>query len=102
MLPRVVRCLKEADVARLTVSRVHAIGAGVDPDVAKLSLDECSECGDKALVQCICEADRSEALAELVARTARTGRRGDGIVSLHPVVAVWKIRTGDRGPGVLS
>lgn len=31
MLDRVVHALKEAGVPRLTVTKVHAIGAGVDP-----------------------------------------------------------------------
>ncbi len=35
--------------------------------------------------------------SELIAKAARTGRRGDGIVSVHPVQDVMKIRTGTRG-----
>ena len=31
-----------------------------------------------------------------------TGRRGDGIVSLHPVAEVVKIRSGSRGLGALA
>lgn len=97
MLDRVVRQLKDAGVPRLNVARVHAIGAGVDPASAKLSLEEGSEYVDKALVQFICADERCAMHTELIARAARTGRRGDGIVSVHPVLNVTKIRNGASG-----
>jgi nitrogen regulatory protein PII len=97
MLDRVVRGLKEAGVPRLTVTRVHAIGAGVDPASTKLSLEEGSAYADKAQVQFICGGDRREMYTELIARLAHTGRQGDGIVSVHPVLAVTKLRTGASG-----
>lgn len=97
MLERVVRALKESGVPRLTVTHVHAIGAGVDPASAKLSLEEGSEYVEKALVQFICAGERCGMYGELIARAARTGRRGDGIVSVHPVLSVTKVRTGAEG-----
>ncbi len=97
MLERVVRALKQSGVPRLTVTRVHALGAGVDPDRAKLSLEEGSEYLEKALVQFICAGERCHEYAELISRAARTGRRGDGIVSVHPVLGVQEIRTGEQG-----
>jgi nitrogen regulatory protein PII len=54
--------------------------------------DEGVEEMDKALVEFICDAARAEMFAELLARAARTGRRGDGIVSVHPALSVVKIR----------
>lgn len=102
MLERVVRGLKESGVPRLTVTRVHAIGAGADPASAKLSLDEGSEYADKALVRFICAGERCQMFTELIARSARTGRRGDGIVSVHPVLAVTKVRTGATGLEALA
>ncbi len=97
MLDRVVRCLKEVGVPRLTVTRVHAIGAGVDPKFERFSFDEGSAYADKAQVEFICEATRYPELVELVAQAARTGRHGDGIVSVQPVDGVTKVRTGVRG-----
>lgn len=102
MLERVVSSLKQSGVPRLMVSRVHAIGAGVDEARAKLSLEEGSAYADKALVECICAAERAPELVALVTRTARTGQRGDGIVSVHPVLDVIKVRTGGRGVAALE
>lgn len=97
MLDRVVRTLKQSGVPRLTVTRVHAIGAGVDPASARLSLDEGSEYADKALVQFVCAGERCEMFTELIAAAARTGRGGDGVAYIQPVLAVTKIRTGATG-----
>lgn len=102
MLDRVVHCLKESGVPRLTVTRVHAVGRGVDPATASVSLDEGTEYADKAIVQFICGRDRCEMFTELITCSARTGRRGDGIVSVHPVLTVTKIRTGATGLGALT
>ena len=101
MLDRVVCCLKESGVPRLTVTRVHAIGAGVDPASAKLSLEEGSAYADKAQVQFICASDKCEVYIKLISSAAWTGRRGDGIVSAHPVQHTAKIRTGAEGLAAL-
>ena len=101
MLDRVVRMLKEAGVPRMTVTRVHAIGAGVDAAMAKLSLEEGSEYADKALVQFVCGGERCAMYTELICRAACTGRRGDGIVYVQPVLGVTKIRTGETGLAAL-
>lgn len=97
MLDRVVRQLKECGVPRLTVTRVHAIGAGVDPESEKFSLHEATAYADKAQVQFICDCAQCDMLVELIATSARTNRRGDGIISVHPVTNVTKIRTGVEG-----
>lgn len=97
MLDRVVRSLKDAGVPRLTVARVHAIGAGVDPATVRFSLDDGSAYADKALVQFICGGDRCQSLTDTIAEAARTGRAGDGIVSVHPVHTVTKVRTRVEG-----
>jgi len=102
MLDRVVRTLKESGVPRLTVTRVHAIGAGVDPASERFSLDEGSAYAEKAEVQFICGGNRCEMFTELIARAARTGRAGDGIVSVRPVLSVTKIIDGAGGLDALQ
>jgi nitrogen regulatory protein P-II 1 len=102
MLDRVVRTLKEAGVPRMTVTHVHAIGAGADPGSARYATEEGSEYAKTAQVEFICTGERCEMYAELIANAARTGRRGDGIVSVHPVLGITKIRTGARGLEALA
>ncbi len=102
MLDRVVHELKTCGVPRLTVVKVHAIGAGVDPKTARISFEEGTPYADKALVQFICASERCDMLTELLAKVARTGQRGDGIISVHPVLSVVKIRTGAEGLAALA
>jgi len=97
MLDRLVHRLKESGIPRLTVTRVHSIGAGVDPASAKLSLEEATEYADKALVRFICAAEHHPGFTELIRQTARTGRPGDGIVYVLPVLALAKIRNDITG-----
>lgn len=102
LLDAVVHCLKRAGVPRLMVQRVHAIGSGVDPASAKISFREGSEYAEKGMVSFICARNRCAMFTELIARAARTERPGDGIVSVHPVSEVTKIRTGVRGLEALA
>lgn len=102
MLDRVVHRLKECGVPRLTVTKVHAVGAGVDPATAKISFEEGTEYTDKAMVQFICSGDRCDMFAELICRCAHTGRRGDGIVSVHPVLGVQRVANGAKGLEALT
>ena len=102
LLDSVVHCLEGAGVPRLAVERVHAIGSGVDPDAVRISFDEGSEYAEMGRVRFICRGERCGMYVELISNAARTGRPGDGIVSVHPVIDVTKIRTGARGPAALG
>ena len=101
MLDGVIRALRDNGIPRLTVTRVHAIGVGVDAALAKLSVQEGAEYADKALIQFVCGSGQCDHLTGLLARTAWTGRRGDGIVYVMPVHSVTKLRTGATGLAAL-
>ncbi len=102
VLDRVIHALRTAGCPRLTVSHVHAIGAGVDPTAAAVSLLEGSAVSEVALIQLVCGVGDADALTQAVSGAARTGHRGDGIVTRHPVLAVTKIRTGVTGREALA
>lgn len=102
-LSRVLHALEEAGVPRSTMSHVHGVGAGVDPAEARLSLGE--EGGtymDKVLLRVLCGEERRNEMVDLIATTARTGKQGDGVVSVHPVLDVVSVRTGRRGPAAVE
>ncbi len=97
MVDRVIHTLKDSGVPRLSVAHVHSLGAGVDPESKQISLEEATTYTEKARVCFICESERAEMFAELIARAARTGHRGDGIIFVRPILGVTKILSGVTG-----
>lgn len=100
-VPDLVQALKGTDVTRFYLSRVHAVGAGVDPEDFRVSLDDGSVYAEKTRVEFLCRAKRTEALVEVVREWARTGHRGDGVVVVSDVLDVVNVRTGDRDVAAL-
>jgi nitrogen regulatory protein P-II 1 len=101
VLDRVVHAVRDAGAVRLSVMQVHAIGAGADPETARLSLLEGSAFAQAHVVQVICPASLAQTMTQAILAVARTGRRGDGIIVESPLTAVTKIRTGERGADAL-
>lgn len=95
-LSRLVQALKKAKVTRFYVSRVHALGAGVDPEDFRVSMDEGEAFTEKTKVEFLCLASRMEELVELIRVCAQTGHRGDGVIIVSEVTDVVNVRTGDH------
>ena len=95
-VPDLMHALKSAEVARFYLSRIHAVGAGVDPQDFRLSLDEGGIYTEKTKIEFLCAAERVDELVEVVREWARTGHRGDGVVVVSPVTDVVNVRTGDH------
>lgn len=95
-LPELVDALEKAGVTRVFVSRIHALGAGVDPEDYQLSLDDGQAYTQKAKVEFLCPTESVEAAVDLIREWACTGHRGDGLVIVSDVKSVVNVRTGDR------
>lgn len=93
----VVHALLQAEVPRLHVSHVHALGAGVDPADAHLSLEEGASFTEKARIDALCRPEDVERVIEAVREHAATGRKGDGTVTVAAVERVVSVRTGEEG-----
>ncbi|NIP58523.1 MAG: hypothetical protein GWM92_09550 [Gemmatimonadetes bacterium] len=92
----VLRALRRVGGSRFYLSHVHAVGAGIDPDELRISLEEGSSYMEKVKLEILCEAEQAEALVEAIRDTACTGHRGDGVVVVGTVEETVNIRTGDR------
>ncbi|NJQ04550.1 P-II family nitrogen regulator [Streptomyces lonarensis] len=55
----------------------------------------------KARLEVLVEDEDSEQLIEVIVKSARTGKIGDGKVWSVPVETAVRVRTGDRGPDAL-
>ena len=95
-VPDLVHALKGAEITRFFVSRIHALGAGVDPEDYKLSLDDGEAYTEKAKVEFLCPTERTDSILDVIREWACTGHRGDGVVVVSDVADIVNVRTGDR------
>lgn len=92
----VVHALRAAGVTRLWTSHVHALGRGVDPEEAHLSLEEGAEFMEKAKIELFCRTEDLEVVIRAIREHAATGHRGDGLVAVTPLERLVSVRTGDE------
>ncbi len=52
-------------------------------------------------IEVVCRAENAARIAELIRRSASTGKDGDGIVFIASIEEAIRISTGDRGPASL-
>ena len=93
---RLIDALEERRVTRFWVSHVHSIGAGVDREDLRLSIEEGRPVSEKAKIEFVVPAADVDDLIEIVRLHGGTGHRGDGVVLVTPVSFVVNVRTGDR------
>ncbi|MFH1390598.1 MAG: P-II family nitrogen regulator, partial [Candidatus Margulisiibacteriota bacterium] len=55
----------------------------------------------KIKVELVVEEKKATEVIDIIVRTCKTGSIGDGKIFVSPVEEVIRIRTGDRGSGVL-
>jgi nitrogen regulatory protein P-II 1 len=55
----------------------------------------------KIKVEVLCEDERVDGVVDALAKSARTGKIGDGKIWVTPVEQVLRIRTGEMGPDAL-
>lgn len=92
----VVAALRAAGVPRLTLTHVHALGSGVDPEHYRLSFEEGGAYTEKAKLELVCQAKDADRLVEIVCNCSRTGHRGDGIIFVSTIERAVKVRTGEE------
>jgi nitrogen regulatory protein PII len=92
----VVHALAAVDLPRFHVSHVHAVGAGIDPDEARFSMEEGTRYTEKAKIEVFCRQEDVETVVGLVREHAATGQRGDGLITVTPLERIVSVRTGDE------
>ena len=100
-LDDVKETLKEAGVGGLTVSEARGFGRQRGHPETYRGQEYPVEFVPKIRIEVLCDDDDAVGIAEKVMAAARTGRIGDGKISIIPVEQVWRIRTGETGKGAL-
>jgi nitrogen regulatory protein PII len=88
----VMRDLYDAGVGGITCSMVHGIRSERPTFLYSTRPFEIHHLPASLKLEVICPDERSDELIELIARTAHTGNRGDGIVAVVDVDKVQRIR----------
>jgi nitrogen regulatory protein PII len=93
--------LREIGVSGLT--SVEAQGFGRQPGHTELyrGAEYQVDFVPKVQIEVVAEDDRVQEIVEVILKTARTGKIGDGKVLVLPAEQVYRIRTGETGPEAL-
>lgn len=93
----VICVLKDLKAPRLTAIDVKALGDEIDPSDLKVSAELSSTYTKMVKIEIICTDECVERVKETILSHARTGHKGDGLVSISPVEEAISIRTGKNG-----
>lgn len=102
MVNRVVEALESEGFTDMTLIDVHRIVTGVSSTEYQYSLQLAEKYMDVIRLELVCRDDEAEIVMAIIGRTARTGRRGDGRITVTPVEAVVHISTGQTGEAALK
>lgn len=94
MIDKVIRALEDAGFTDMTVIDVRAIRSGIDPADLEYSVEIAERYMNVAKLDMILEDKDVERAKEIMLKTARTGRKGDGFIYVSPVDEAIHIRTG--------
>ncbi len=97
----VLSALAEAGAPHSTVTHVLAIGAGTDPVDSQASIEFGRTVNRMIKLEIICTDKHASHLVEVIKGSARTGRTGDGIISVRNVNRLIKILSGAESADAL-
>jgi nitrogen regulatory protein P-II 1 len=102
MLEAVQKALERRGIGGLTVTEVA--GAGHEPGHATTYRGAVYAVDTHARVRVEVVVADAEAvpIGDTIARAARTGRVGDGLVTITPIAEAVRIRTGERGVAAVA
>ncbi len=96
-VPSLIRVLESRGVTRFFISHIHVLGAGVDPERFRLSLDEGKAYSEKAKIEFVCKAEAVDVILDDIRVAAGTRHRGDGIIAVSNLDRIMNVHTGDEG-----
>lgn len=103
MLDKVIRGLEEAGFTDMTVIDVKAIRQGLRKEDLNYSVELAERYMNVARLEVVVRDTDLEQIVKIIREKARTGRKGDGLIYVSPVLEAVHIRTGMSGePAVAS
>ena len=90
----VIEKLEEAGVKGMTLLDANALAEWADEDAFSFSIEYVQKYSRVVKIELVCNDEDSDKLADVIAKSARTGRSGDGWVFVSPVDKAVRIKTG--------
>jgi nitrogen regulatory protein P-II 1 len=100
-LHEVKDALTKAGVEGLSIAEVKGFGRQKGHTELYRGAEYVIDFVPKVRIEMVLEDAKATQVVEVVRRAARTGRIGDGKISVMPVDEVVRIRTGERGSNAL-
>jgi nitrogen regulatory protein P-II 1 len=97
MANNVLDALKELKAPRISAIDVKAVGDEINPDQLEISANLGSTYTTMVKIELICTDGCVERVKETILKQARTGYKGDGLITISPVEEAISIRTGKNG-----
>ena len=94
MIDKVIHALEAGGFTDMTLVDVKAIRIGIDPKDLDFSVEIAERYMNVAKLEIVLEDEHVELAKETILKSARTGRKGDGLVYVSPVDEAIHIRTG--------
>jgi nitrogen regulatory protein P-II 1 len=97
-LDEVKDALTKAGIQGMTLSEVKGFGRQKGHTELYRGAEYSVDFLPKVKIEILVPDDKAAQVVEVITKTARTGRIGDGKISVTPVEEVIRIRTGEKGP----
>jgi len=94
MIDKVIQALEAGGFTDLTVIDVRAIRGGIAPKDLEYSVELAERYMNVAKLEIVLQDEQVDLAKATIVKTARTGRKGDGLVYVSPVDEAIHIRTG--------
>ena len=100
-LDDVKNALEAYGISGLTVSEASGYGRQRGHTEVYRGAEYTVDLVPKVRVEVLVDDDDADSVADVIVKSAQTGRIGDGKVWMVPVESVIRVRTGERGPEAL-
>ena len=97
----VKEALREIGIAGLTVSEARGFGRQRGHTEVYRGAEYQVDFVPKSRIEVMVDDDQVDGVIDAIVKSARTGKIGDGKISVLPLEEVVRIRTGETGPDAL-
>lgn len=93
--------MEEARAPGITVTTVHPVGYGFDPNYFIPDKGFTKSYWDITMLEVVCADKDLDRLVQVISENSYTGSKGDGMIFVSPVEMAIRIRTGEKGEAAL-